>query len=212
MYKTQRNYENLQKAMFPGVGQYGIPEIQPTDYDADNWISFNYAKGCEEPEVHGIHFFVDDYQFNRVWTNPDAYLGMLRRFQAVCTPDFSTYTDFPKAVQIYNHYRKHWCGAYWQENGIRVIPTISWSDEDSFEWCFDGEPQGGIVAVSSVGTQGNPECARLFEAGFDEMVQRLHPSQIIMYGNIPDVCMEYGIGIYEIKAYHMKWRKPEDED
>ena len=33
-----------------------------------------------------------------------------------------------------------------------------------------------------------------------------------MYGNIPDVCMEYGIGIYDIKAYHMKWRKPEDED
>mgnify|MGYP000668335336 CR=1 FL=1 len=106
----------------------------------ENWISFNFAKGCEEPERHGVHFFIDDYQFNRVWTSPDVYVEMLGRFQAVCTPDFSTYTDFPKAIQIYNHYRKHWLGAYWQAHGMTVIPTISWSDHDSYEWCFDGEP------------------------------------------------------------------------
>lgn len=207
MYRQQRNYENLNKAMYEGVGDYGVPELWPTLYDADNWISFNYAKGCENPEIHGVHFFVDDYQFNRVWADPDRYLNMLRRFQCVCTPDFSTYTDFPKAVQIWNHYRKHWCGAYWQENGIRVIPTISWSDESSYEWCFDGEPAGGVVAVSSVGTQGNSECARLFERGFEEMVRRLDPAQIIMYGSVPELCREYGIGIIEIKPFHQKWRK-----
>ena len=89
MYKTQRNYENLNKAIFDGTGQYGIPVIQATDYKADNWIGFNYAKGCEEPEIHGVHFFLDDYQFIRVWSQPDVYLNMLRKFQAVCTPDFS---------------------------------------------------------------------------------------------------------------------------
>lgn len=157
-YRTTRNYENLQKAMFDGVGRYDIPQIQPEHRIADNWISFNYAKGCEDPELHGVHFFVDDYQFLRLWTNPDTYINMLSRFQVVCTPDFSTYTDFPKAVQIFNHYRKHWLGAYWQASGITVIPTISWSDEDSYEWCFDGEPIGGVVAVSSVGTQNDPEC------------------------------------------------------
>jgi hypothetical protein len=210
-YRSTRNYENLQKAMFDGVGYYNIPRIQPEQCLADNWISFNYAKGCDEPEQHGIHFFVDDYQFLRLWTNPDSYLNMLRRFQVVCTPDFSTYTDFPKAVQIYNHYRKHWCGAYWQAYGIRVIPTISWSDADSFRWCFDGEPEGGVVAVSSVGTQGDEECRQLFNAGFDEMVRRLQPSQIVMYGDIPEVCLEYGIGIESVQAFHKKWREDSEE-
>lgn len=210
-YRQTRNYENLQKAMYDGVGPYGIPQIQPTQLTADNWISFNYAKGCDEPEIHGVHFFVDDYQFLRLWTNPDAYLGMLGRFQAVCTPDFSTYTDFPKAVQIFNHYRKHWCGAYWQEHGVHVIPTISWSDEDSFDWCFDGEPEGGVVAVSSVGTQNDPRCRHLFEVGFDEMVRRLSPSQIIMYGEIPDVCLQYGIGVETVAAFSKKWRMNTDE-
>ena len=67
---------------------------------------------------------------------------MFRRFRFVCTPDFSMYTDFPLALQINSHYRKHWLGAYWQSKGITVIPTIFWSDERSFEWCFDADDPG----------------------------------------------------------------------
>ena len=135
---------------------------------------------------------------------PDAYLDRLRRFQAVCSPDFSTYTDFPRAVQIYNHYRKHWLGAYWQDHGITVIPTISWSDYSSFDWCFDGEPVGGMVAVSSVGTQNNPVTQELFITGYREMMDRLEPSTVIMYGNVPDDC--YG-NIVRVGAFQEKWRK-----
>ncbi|MDD3337871.1 MAG: DUF4417 domain-containing protein [Lachnospiraceae bacterium] len=208
MYRTQRNYENLNKAIFEGEGNYDIPALIPEiELDDTNWISFNYAKGCEEPEQHSVHFFIDDYQFNRVWSQPDVYLNMLRKFQAVCTPDFSTYTDFPKVIQLYNHYRKHWLGAYWQMNGIRVIPTISWSDHDSYSWCFDGEPVGGIVAVSSVGTQVNKEAGTLFLDGYDRMMQELHPAKIIMYGNVPSDCLEYDADIIPIKAFQQKWRK-----
>ena len=170
------------RAFSPGAGRFDIPILRPELTTAENWISFNYAKGCEEPSEHGVHFFVDDYQFNRIWAHPDNYLGMMARFDTVCTPDFSTYTDFPRIIQIYNHYRKHWLGAYWQAHGIKVIPTISWSTPDSFAWCFDGEPVGGAVAVSSVGTQASPESAALFMAGYNEMLRRLQPAQIIFYG------------------------------
>lgn len=203
-YRQQRNYENLNKAIYPGDGRFDIPFIEPVECSVDNWISFNFAKTCEDPEIHGVHFFIDDYQFNRVWAQPDAYLDRLRRFQAVCSPDFSTYTDFPRAVQIYNHYRKHWLGAYWQEHGITVIPTISWSDYSSFDWCFDGEPVGGMVAVSSVGTQNNPVTQELFITGYREMMDRLEPSTVIMYGNVPDEC--YG-NIVRVGAFQEKWRK-----
>ena len=188
MYRQERNYENLNKAIYLGAGPYNIPFIDPVKAGADNWISFNFAKTCEEPEIHGVHFFIDDYQFNRVWSQPDTYINRLRQFQAVMTPDFSTYTDFPKAIQIYNHYRKHWLGRYWQDHGITVIPTISWSDHESFEWCFDGEPVGGTVAVASVGTQSNPETAQLFMDGYNEMLARLRPAEIILYGTVPEGC------------------------
>ena len=204
MYRTERNYENLNKGIFPGAGRFDIPILRPELTTAENWISFNYAKGCEEPSEHGVHFFVDDYQFNRIWAHPDNYLGMMARFDTVCTPDFSTYTDFPRIIQIYNHYRKHWIGAYLQEYGCRVIPTISWSTLDSYDWCFDGEPEGGTVAVSSVGCMNSKKKKELFLSGYNAMIERLHPESIVFYGKVPEECKG---NIVRIKAFHDRFSK-----
>lgn len=85
-----------------------------------------------------------------------------------------------------------------------TIPTISWSDKESYAWCFDGEPEGGVVAVSSVGTQLNKDAGRLFLDGYREMIHRLQPSKIIMYGNIPDECTG---DIVQVRAFQQKWRE-----
>ena len=186
-YKQERNYENLQKAVFPGAGEYDIPILKPvTHIEVDNWIPFNYAKTRAHPEKDGCHFFLDDYQFERVWRWPDKYIHLLGRFGVVCTPDFSPYSDFPKAVQVYNHYRKHWCGAYWQEKGITVIPTITWSSPETLEWAFDGEPVGGIVATSAVGMLRNEETKAWLLEGYAEMLEWLQPIKILWKGKVPD--------------------------
>lgn len=204
MYRAERNYENLNKGIFQGEEPFDIPILRPEQCDVQDWISFNYAKTCDECSTHGVHFFIDDYQFTRLWASPDLYLPMLRRFPAVMTPDFSTYVDFPKVVQLYNHYRKHWLGAYWQYDGMLVIPTISWSTPESFDWCFTGEPVGGCVAVSSIGSLNSGEGKRLFVDGYREMMDRLKPTQIIFYGTVPDGC---GGNILNIKAFQDKFRK-----
>lgn len=181
-----RQSENLDKAVFPGVGKYDIPRILPMEVEQPvEMIGFNFAAKYKHPERVGIHFFLKDYQFSRLWTSPDMYTGMLRRFRFVCTPDFSMYTDFPLALQINSHYRKHWLGAYWQSKGITVIPTICWSDERSFEWCFDGEPEKSTVAISSVGTQLNERSKRLFLLGYQQMMSRLQPKIVLFHGRIP---------------------------
>ena len=181
-----RQCENLDKAVFPGVGKYDIPRILPMEVEQPvEMIGFNFAAKYKHPERVGIHFFLKDYQFARLWTSPDMYTGMLKRFRFVCTPDFSMYTDFPLALQINSHYRKHWLGAYWQSKGITVIPTICWSDERSFEWCFDGEPEKSTVAISSVGTQLNERSKRLFLLGYQQMMSRLQPKIVLFHGRIP---------------------------
>ena len=183
------NFENLDKFTFPGVGKYGIPQIEPVKaYPQGEFIPVNYHYAEKEPASKIVHFFVDDYQFIRHWNTPDKYIPKLAQFAAVCAPDFSTYTDMPLAMQIYNHYRKHWLAAYWQMLGMTVYPSISWSDESSYDWCFDGEPGGGIVAVSSVGTQQNKESKRLFLRGYEEMMKRLAPEWVIFYGKVPEEC------------------------
>ncbi len=193
------NFENLDKCTFPGVGRYGIPQIQlVTAYPEGEFIPMNYAKTAKDPESKTVHCFVDDYQFARYWNAPDKYIAGLSRFAAVCAPDFSVYTDMPVAMQIYNHYRKHWLAAYWQLHGMTVYPTISWSTPDSFDWCFDGEPVGGIVAVSSVGTQRSRESKGLFLQGYEEMMKRLDPLRVIFYGYVPEEC---DWNVIKIKPY-----------
>ena len=198
MYRAQRNYENAQRMLFEGAGQYDIPEIEPTQFDNADFIGFNYAKSAKNCKDKAVHFFLDDYQFARVWTDPDRYIPMLQRFKYVLTPDFSLYTDFPKPLQIYNHYRKHWLGAYWQMHGIHVIPTICWSDTSSFDWCFDGEPTNSIVSISSVGTQQTANKKEAFAVGCREAIKRLNPSQILWHGKCPE---EFDWNVIHMKTF-----------
>ena len=183
-----RAHDNQEKARFEGVGKYDIPALRPVILEGHpEMIGFNFASKYKHPEKVGVHFFLQDYMFIRTWTSPDIYTPMLQRFRFVCSPDFSLYTDHPLAVQIMNHFRKHWLGAYWQAYGMTVIPTICWSDKRSYDFCFDGEPVGGTVAVSSIGTQSERESRRLFADGFEEMLVRLNPKVILFHGEIPKV-------------------------
>ena len=187
---TQNKVEgilNLNKATFNGVGKYDIPQLEPTyDYEIGEikeWIGFNYVLSDKEPEGKAVHFFLDDYQFQRLWNNPEKYIEKLKRYEVVLTPDFSPYGDMPMATQIFNHYRKHWVGALLQEYGVKVVPTIRASrDERSFEWYLDGEPKGGVVCISSMWT-ADEEAKKYFMREFNTMVETLKPEKIYVYGN-----------------------------
>ncbi len=188
MYKPDS--ENIKKNNFYANNKWNIPEIKGLkriDKKVE-FIGFNYAKTFERlnQTQYGIHFFLDDYQFNRLWNNPDKYINLLSKFKYVLSPDFSLYLDYPKAMQIWKHYQKHWIGAYLELFGIKVIPTIGWSDEDSFVWCFDGEPKNSIVAVSSIGTQKSETSKTLFLNGYFEMIKQLNPRKMLFWGNIPE--------------------------
>lgn len=182
--ETKAAYLNCEKRIFDGCDFLGNPDIAPCDVDvgSSEFIGFNYALGCKNPQDKVVHFFLDDYQFARVWNDPERYVQVLSKFKAVISPDFSMYSDFPRVVQMFNHYRKHWCAAYWQEHGINVIPAIGWSDKDSFNWCFNGEPRHSTVCISTVGGFKNKKTKEAWLAGFDEAVKRLKPSTVILFG------------------------------
>ena len=181
------HFENQDKARFAGVGEYDIPQIIGVDdVQVKEWIPFNYVLTCKDPHEKGVHFFLDDYQFERVWNNIDKYTEVLQRFKAVMSPDFSMFTVNPKALQIYQHFRKHFIGAYWQVNGLTVIPTINWADEKSFEWCFDGEPTNSVVGISTVGSMNSKANKEGFYKGYEEMKKRLKPKKILCYGTVPE--------------------------
>ena len=89
----------------------------------------------------------------------------------------------PHVTQIFNHYRKHWCGRYFQENGIKVIPTIRCStDERSLEWYLDGEPCEGVVAYSSMWIKEDTESYDIAKKEWCGMIEKLKPTKVFLYG------------------------------
>ena len=56
------NFENLDKFIFPGVGKYDIPQIEPVKaYPQGEFIPVNYHYTAKNPASKIVHFFVDDY-------------------------------------------------------------------------------------------------------------------------------------------------------
>ena len=83
---------------------------------------------------------------------------------------------------IWNTYRSRLLGWFWQQEGLTVIPTVSWADEDSFNFAFDGLPLNATLAVSTVGVKRRKEATQLWIAGFEQMIARCQPKKVIVYG------------------------------
>ena len=166
-----------------------MPIIQNDNYIPKDLIGFNYAKTSKEKSV-GIHFYIDDYQFERVWNYPEKYIDVLMDYDCILSPDFSLYMDMPMPMKIWNIYRSRQIGAYYQSQGIKVIPTISWAEPETFEFCFQGIPKGSIVSVSTIGVKQNSEALQIWKNGMQEMIRRIEPSTILVYGGELD--FDYG--------------------
>lgn len=203
MYKT--GCENYFKAKFHSDNKWGIATLNKIDkINLTNIepIPFNYVKTTKDLSNKLIHFFIDDYQFERLWNSPVKYINMLKKAKYVLTPDFSLYRDMDIAIQLYNTYKNRWVGAYLQSEGIKVIPTVSWSTKESYDFCFDGIEKNGTVAISTYGIAKDKEAKELFYNGYQEMKKRLSPSLTLCYGEsqVPNECLR-------IKTYgERKWR------
>lgn len=163
------------------AGAFDMPIIRKTNHKPKDLMSFNYMLTTDDFDK-GIHFYIDDYQFERIWNAPDKYMDRLRMFDCVLSPDFSLYMDMPLAMQIWNIYRSRLIGQKMQDEGIIVIPTLSWSDERSYDFCFDGLEQHGTVSVSTIGVKRDEDAAEIWVAGMDEAIRRLEPKCVIVYG------------------------------
>ena len=177
------NYESLTNDFWQ------MPIIRNNGFIPDDLIGFNYAKTSKNKKA-GIHFYIDDYQFERLWNYPEKYIDILSKYDCILSPDFSLYMDMPMPMKIWNIYRSRQIGAYYQSKGIKVIPTISWAEEETFEFCFQGIPQDSIVSISTIGVKQDSNALKIWNDGMKAMIDRIHPSDILVYGG--ELPFDYG--------------------
>ena len=192
---TEENYnyrtsQTLLRNQFPGKGKLQIPIIprfQVKEDDFNDLLLIGFDKTHLEDQNHldrMVHFFLYDYRFERVWKNPDNDIEKLSRYRAVLSPDFSMYLEMAPVMQLYNVFRNRWCGAYWASKGMRVVPTVNWGDESTFDFCFEGIEKGSVVAVSTYMASEHDhrkDQKEWFLAGYNEMLRRIEPEKIICY-------------------------------
>lgn len=162
-------------------GKYQMPIIRRCEVVPERLIGFNEVLSSRCYNC-GVHMFVDDYQFERIWNQPKRYVKILKRFQCVFTPDFSLYMDMPMAMKVWNTYRSRMIGQFFQKQGIKVIPTVSWAEPGTYDFCFDGIEKGSIVAVSTTGCIRDDSARNTWIDGMEEMIDRINPSKILAYG------------------------------
>lgn len=193
--------------LFPSANRWGIPELAHTSLPQlpHHLMPYGQRVRTVEPlEPVAIHFFLDDYRFERVWNRPYKALSFLKAYPLVLTPDFSLYHDWPLTLQLWNTYRSRWCGCFWQTQGLTVIPTVSWGTEESYPFCFTGIPRRSVVAVSVVGVDlRQPLAHHLFVSGYQEMVRQLEPVQLLSYGPLPASCRD----VVPVQTYPPYWTR-----
>lgn len=162
------------------IGKFDMPKLYPTIYTPKELIGFANINKADSESC--IHFYQDDYQFERIWNRPMLYVDKIKEYDCALTPDFSLYSDMPIAMMIWNIYRSRLIGQIMQRNGLTVIPTVSWADSRSFDFCFDGLPQQSTLSVSTIGVHRSKKRTKLWQDGVEEMLQRLKPAELLIYG------------------------------
>ena len=212
--------DNFHAFMVKGAefdGYYDIPFI-PQNFNLDINMLLPYDKTNKHIYEPGevVHFYLDDQKFDGpkgIWnglSSGEKYkrgvgLSKFDGASAIITPDFSLYLDMPRVMQIWNVYRSRTVGYYLTTLGYNVIPNVRWTDEESYDFAFDGLYKGQIVAVGTLGCSKSIEDKILLVNGFIEMIKRVEPRLVIIYGPI---CKELD---YIIKKYSIRIKQFDSE-
>lgn len=216
------NFDRLNtRALYPSSNDLGIPDLPVTRAIPTRLIAYNarsvlerlaqqhqsssdYVYGVDD--VPCVHFFLDDYRFETVWSQPTRSIARIAHAGMALTPDFSLWREMPLVMQQWQTYRARWCGRWMIDHGIKVIPTVSWSTPASYDFAFLGIGEGSTVAISTVGAKS---AGTLFDQGLEAMIDIVKPSNIVVYGGIHPALKEQLITSVNVIYYpaRTRWSK-----
>lgn len=207
--KEFRNDPRLLRNEYPVAGAFQMPIIQAAKLpEIQGMLSYHDTRMNDQKAkevAYLVHFFKNDVHFEFLYEKKNGEkekkrLVKLAQYAAVCTPDFSLYPEMALPVQMMQVFKSRWCGAYWQSMGLCVIPTVTWADEDSYSFCFDGITKHSSVAVSTVGCKKSKPS---FLKGYDKMLEVIEPEMVICYGTPFDE-MAGNIVCYPYEAFRRR--------
>lgn len=178
-------------------------------------------KNKSHPEKYFVHFYLFDYAFdgrNGIWygcqegsRHMQSYLNKMGKYKGIISPDYSVYVDLPLAHQIWNIYRDRVTCMWLRSMGLNVIFNLRWGDYRTYDIVFSGIEKHSTIAVGSHGLIKHPENRSIFMNGFKEMIRRVEPSTLIIYGcctsEMEELCKHNNIMIIHFESEQTQSRK-----
>ncbi len=130
-----------------------------------------------------VVFYEPDANFARVLHNPKRYVEPLKKFSCVVGPDFSQKIGMNEFLRYSNNWWNKALTAFYQSQGVFMIPNVTWSDPSSYAYAFLGIPKHSVIAINCTGIKGNHAAMFLWRNGYEEALRVLEPSLIIRYGD-----------------------------
>lgn len=196
--------------LFETDNKYGFPVVKTSeDFAVKDLIPFNLCKQKKKEDLDkGVHFFLDDYKFEQIWTRPRDYIQMFQDYGNIVSPTFSIWSNQPYALNLFNMYRSRWCTRFYQECGVNVLVDVRWSDESSYDYAFSGIEKNTPVIVNTVGTK-YLDNRKMFRDGFYEMLRVLEPNKLYVYGEYMPV--DFDKYFDEVIYFDSFWKKQRDK-
>lgn len=174
------NYNLCQNLNF--TGKYQMPVVQPIDCPIPQNIVAYYRTTTGNFPNCIPHFYTTDSHIEAAWTKPNEMLSrLIAKNSYIIGPDFSVYENLLLPQKIWNIYRNKCLVAWWQYNGLKVIPNVSWISHN-YVCSFDGWPKNSVIAVNSTGVGNNEWCKVMWRKGYRKMLKVLQPKHILRYG------------------------------
>lgn len=77
---------------------WGFPKFENSDVIPSKLIGFNEVLSSKDCEC-GVHFYIDDYQFERIWNNPERYIEKLQKFE--CGEQYGQLANWLEELKVY---------------------------------------------------------------------------------------------------------------
>ena len=195
---------NLCKGLeFTAQGQF--PIVQPVRREPPRHIcSVHRLRGKSASFLRIIcgHFFTTEPHIDPFWNQPFRYLPFLKKLDCVISTDFSIYSNMLLIQKLWNSFRNKLMSAFFQRQGIILIPAPSWGDLSHMDLFMEGWPKESLIAINSTGIGLDKRCRHIWLDGYFAMLSILKPTHIIRYGAfIEGECRE-------ISTYYSNNNKP----
>lgn len=111
---------------FPSDNAWDIPLLDDSlQADFLDLPFLQWGTRCRKQTFRGTWgFYVDDYRFSALWKNPGAVINT--GCNTAVEPNFTIDNHTPRAVALYQIYRKRYLARLWQQlGGVRILADLN---------------------------------------------------------------------------------------